>query len=443
MEIYNFAKDYASSEISRFHMPGHKGANLHGLESLDITEIKGADYLYSSSGIIAMSESKTAQAYGSALTCYSTQGSTLSINSALCILTRFFGRKITVASPRNCHRAFLNACALLDIEPVWLYPTNPPQSLCQSEITAEDLRSALSENKVDAVYITSPDYLGNITDIASISKVCREFGTFLICDNAHGAYLKFLNPSIHPLDLGADIALDSAHKTLPVYTGGGYLHISKSAPKEFCELAKDSMALFGSTSPSYLIMQSLDLCADSLLDDLPKKIRQCCKQTEKVKALMKELEIPDISKEPMKITIDAEKIGFSGNELADEMRKLSMECEYSDHSYVVLMLSPYNSENDFARLESFLTALKKRKPLSSEPTLFFSKKNQPQKCMSVRQAMLSKSKKTSVDDAEGKICAAHAVSCQPSVAVVIAGEKITSETIKILKRYSIFQIDVL
>jgi arginine/lysine/ornithine decarboxylase len=109
-----------------------------------------------------------------------------------------------------------------------------------------------------AVYVTSPDYLGNQQDLAGLSAVCAARGIPLLVDNAHGAYLHFLPQPAHPLDLGATACCDSAHKTLPVLTGGAYLHIAKNAPERYARDAKRAMALFGSTSPSYLILQSLD-----------------------------------------------------------------------------------------------------------------------------------------------------------------------------------------
>ena len=441
--MLSFARDYADSGISRFHMPGHKGVPLHGMESIDLTEIKGADFLFESDGIIAEGERLTADAYGAAATCWSAEGSSLSIKAAVCILQRYFGRPVRIASPRNCHRAFLNACTLLDADPVWLYPDRPRTMLCECSVSPDEVQRLLdSDDKIDAVYITSPDYLGGLADIEGISAVCRSHGVFLIVDNAHGAYLKFLGNDIHPLTLGADIVCDSAHKTLPVYTGGGYLHISKNAPPGFVQLAKPSMALFGSTSPSYLIMQSLDLAARELSGSLPEKIRLCCERTARVKALMAQLGIADISAEPMKITIDANSAGYDGNDLADMLREDFMECEYSDTGAVVLMMSPYNSENDFLRLEGFLRRLPKLPPKDriSEEGLFALR---PEKVMTLRQAMLSRCERVPVDMAEGRICARTAMSCQPSVAAVMAGERITADIIKILKKYSILEADVL
>ena len=421
-------------------MPGHKGVSLHGLEPLDLTEIKGADFLFESDGIIAESERLTSEAFGSRVTCYSAEGSSLSIKAALCIIRQYLGRDIRAASPRNCHRAFVNACALLGIEPVWLWADSERTMLCECAVSPGTVEKCLAEEHIDAVYITTPDYPGNIADVRGIAEVCHRHGAFLICDNAHGAYLRYAGEGLHPLELGADIVCDSAHKTLPVYTGGAYLHIAHTAPAEFDALAKPAMALFGSTSPSYLIMESLDKCAELLHGELPGMIRACCGRTARVKALMRERGIPDISAEPLKITAAAERIGYSGGELAELMRAAGMECEYADPAAVVLMVSPYNTERDFERLESFFASLELREPLPPQEAAALGLR--PERAMSIREAVLSAAVRIPVDEAAGRIAARPAMSCQPSVAVVMAGERITPDIINILKRYGIFETDV-
>ncbi|MCR5141295.1 MAG: PLP-dependent transferase [Ruminococcus sp.] len=444
MSIEKFVRGYADMEISRFHMPAHKGTPLLGGEPYDITEIKGADSLFESDGIISESERHTADAFGSLRTCYSAEGSSLSIKGALCAVRRLKGRPIRVAASRSCHGAFISACALLGIEPEWLLPDSPRNMLCECRVSANAVADALDSSPlpVDAVYITSPDYLGQLADVKGIAKVCHERGTILIVDNAHGAYLKFLTPSLHPLDMGADLVCDSAHKTLPVYTGGGYLHISKQAPEGLAELCKPSMLMFGSTSPSYLIMQSLDRCAGLLHGGLPEMIRRCCRRTSEVKAVIESRGIRDISEEPMKITVAAD-FGYDGRQLAELMRQSKMEPEYADPYAVVLMLSPYNTDRDFERLTEFFSNIEVTRSAdadSADNSLLFA--HRPEKAVSLREAMLSSAQAVPPDDAVGRICARAAMSCQPSVAVVMPGEIISAESVKILKRYSIPEIYV-
>lgn len=442
--ILDYLNRYSQSGTSRFHMPGHKGVKLHGLEPLDITEIKNADYLYEADGIINRSEEITSQLYGTAKTLYSTEGSSLSIKTMLGIINQCRKnkeRQVKILAARNCHRAFINGCILLDIQPVWLYPSKPSQSICACEITAQDVKAALSENPdCSAVYITSPDYLGNLADIEAISYVCRESGVYLLVDNAHGAYLKFAEQKLHPIDLGADMCADSAHKTLPVYTGGGYLHISKNAPVGFSKAAKPIMSMFASTSPSYLIMSSLDVCAGELQGELPEKIRQCCERVDISKQKIRSALWQTGCTEPMKITVYPNSCGYTGDELADILREYKIECEYSDFSSIVFMPSPYNSEEDFERLENAFSKIPHRKILIKNDDGSVPK---TKAVMTLREAAFADSEEIPVESAENRICAKAALSCQPSIPIIAGGEIFTSEIIKILKKYSIFSVNVL
>lgn len=443
--VVDFINEYENSGITRFHMPGHKGRVLHGLENMDITEISGADYLFEAEGIIAQSESITSQLFGAARTLYSTEGSSLSIKTMLGIIKtcrKNASEKMLIVAPRNVHKAFINGCCLLDAEVRWVYPSSLSSQICSSSISADDVKRTIENchRKPDAVYITSPDYLGNIADIKGIAYVCRSFGVPLLVDNAHGAYLRFLEKSMHPIDLGADICVDSAHKTLPVYTGGGYLHISKNAPSEWCDSAKEVMALFASTSPSYLIMGSLDKCCGELQGDLPHRIRDSVKKVATVAQKLNAIGWKTMNAEPLKLTIYSESNGYSGSELSDMLRAAKIECEYSDSSCVVLMCSPYNDDEDYERLINTLESIPKSESiLTKEPD----KIPHAVVKMSIREAYFSHNERIRVEDAEGRICARSAVSCQPSIPVVVPGEVITADIIKILKRYSIFYVNVI
>ena len=289
--ICDFVRRYADSKTLRLHMPGHKGTGPLGIEHLDITEISGADSLYEASGIIAESE-----ANASALFCcptfYSTEGSSQCIRAMLYLATQ--GRSRRIAAARNVHKTFLSAAALLDLQVDWLYPPEY-ESYLRCTITAEVLETYLANcaELPAAVYVTSPDYLGNMLEIHRLAEVCHRYGTLLLVDNAHGAYLKFLPNSHHPMDLGADLCCDSAHKTLPVLTGGAYLHIRDA---ELAKQAKNALALFGSTSPSYLILQSLD-AANALMAD-PQYIRQLVTLTRLANGLRQQLTSHGINAQP-------------------------------------------------------------------------------------------------------------------------------------------------
>ena len=359
--VWDFLQGYLREGMSRFHMPGHKGEGPLGCEQWDITEIQGADSLYDASGILARSERNAAILFGSGATFYSTEGSSQCIRAMLylVLMNRPAGTAPVIAAARNVHKAFVYAAALLDFEIVWLWPEEETRSLCACPITPEGLERMLSgmDTPPAAVYVTSPDYLGNMADTAGLAAVCHRHGTLLAVDNAHGAYLRFLQPSRHPLDLGADLCCDSAHKTLPVLTGGAYLHIAKTAPAAFRENAKAALALFGSTSPSYLTLASLDLCNAYLAGEGPARIRNAVKRLETLKAALPSRGWSTVGDEPLKLTLDAAAYGMSGLLTAEYLQVGCVEAEYADEDYVVLMASGSTDEEAFQFLEDALKQL--------------------------------------------------------------------------------------
>ena len=283
--ICDFVRRYVGGGAVRMHMPGHKGCGPLGFEALDITEIDGADDLFHPEGIIAQSEENAGAIFG-AHTLYATGGSTLCIQTMvhlLAVYARSRGQRPLLLAGRNAHKAFVNAAALLDVPVRWLCPA-AGEAYYSGAVTPEQLEWELARSRepVTAVYLTCPDYLGELPDVAALATVCRRAGVLLAVDNAHGAYLKFLSPSRHPMDLGADLCCDSAHKTLPVVTGGAYLHIAHQAPELLHRQAKASMGLWGSSSPSYLILQSLD-AANELLADYPEKLQALLPQLESLR----------------------------------------------------------------------------------------------------------------------------------------------------------------
>ena len=282
--VVDFVRRYAQQRTTRMHMPGHKGRGPLGCEERDITEIAGADELYEAEGIIAQSEANATQLFGTARTYYSTEGSSQCIRAMLHLALQMrpakAGRPVLLAA-RNAHKALLYAAALLDFDIQWLWPApDAAGALCTCPVEPEALSSALDELSAESrtpfgVYLTSPDYLGFVQDVAGLSAVCHAHGLPLLVDNAHGAYLHFLKEgSRHPIQLGADLCCDSAHKTLPVLTGGAYLHLGPSVQADEAAV-RNALALFGSTSPSYLILQSLDAANAVLADSFREKLDIC------------------------------------------------------------------------------------------------------------------------------------------------------------------------
>ena len=422
-------------------MPGHKGKGALGFEELDITEISGADVLYSANGIIAESERNATELFGSAHTFYSAEGSTLAIKAMLKLAMSGAddGTRPTVLAARNVHKAFVYAAALLDFDVEWLYGEGDGH-ICACNITPSGLDTALSTMSARpfAVYITSPDYLGNIADIKGLSEVCDRYGVPLLVDNAHGAYLAFLEPSLHPIALGASMCADSAHKTLPVLTGGAYLHIAKKAA-HLTELSRAALSLFASTSPSYLILESLDLANAYMADGFKDRLAQSIKNAEAVKGRLAELGFAPEATEPLKIVIRATKYGYSGDEIADRLRTFDIECEFSDRDYLVLMLTPENDGRDFARLLDAFARIKPKSAIEAAAV----KLPVGERKRSIREAIFAPTEKILTENSLGRVLATPTVSCPPAVPIGVSGELITEDTVNALLAYEIEEIEVI
>lgn len=439
--ICDFVKKYAASDTARFHMPGHKGRALLGPEPYDITEISGADVLYSADGIIDESENNASTLFGTAHTYYSTEGSTLAIKAMLAIAVnaRKGDTPPVVLAARNVHRAFISAAALIDFSVEWMYPEQH-EHLCSCTVSAERVDAAIEEMiiKPCAVYITSPDYLGNIADVEGIAKVCDKYGIPLLVDNAHGAYLAFLEPSRHPIALGAAMCADSAHKTLPTLTGGAYLHISRKF-SDYTRSARSTLSLFASTSPSYLILQSLDLCNRYLADGFRERLADTVIKINSMKTRLESLGILFYPSEPMKIVLDSARFGYTGTYIADFLRSFGIESEFSDTDFTVLMSTTENIDADYARLESALASLQPRTPITREPRALFPSKQ----VISIREAAFSQYECIPISDAVGRICAVPTVSCPPAIPIVVSGERIDERTVRLFELYGIDEIEVI
>ena len=433
--ICDFVKDYCDEHTLRLHMPGHKGNAMLGMEPYDITEISGADSLYEASGIIRESEDNAAGLFGSAATFYSAEGSSLCIRAMLFLAlldAKQRGRSAKIVAGRNAHKTFVTAAGLLDLDVIWLAP-KAGESYLSCTVDLDKLETCLEKEQPAAVYLTNPDYLGNLIDIREISELCKKHGILLIVDNAHGAYLKFLPESRHPMDLGADLCCDSAHKTLPVLTGGAYLHVAKGASELFAGRAKDAMALFGSTSPSYLIMQSLDRANQYIAEGYPEKLAAFVQKADEVKKKLREKGFELIGQEPLKLTLKTKSYGYLGYEFSEKLREQGIVDEFADPDYVVMMLSCEMGEDGLERLVNVLESIEQKDPITEEPP----EMDLPKRVLSIREAIFSDQECIPAEDSEGRILASLNVGCPPAVPIAVCGEKIDKKAQELFKYYKI------
>ena len=434
--VADFVQRYAKAGTARLHMPGHKGRCFLGCEPWDITEIHGADALYEAEGILAESEQNAAALFGSQRTCYSTEGSSQCIRAMLYLAVAASGSH-TVVAARNVHRAFVSAAALLDLEIRWLWPEES-RSLCGCPISPAQLEETLHSlpEPPAAVYLTSPDYLGGMAEIPALAQVCHQHGTLLLVDNAHGAYLRFLQPSLHPLDLGADLCCDTAHKTLPVLTGGAYLHLSPTAPAQLAPLAKSALGLFGSTSPSYLTLASLDLCNRYLAEGYPQRLAEAVERLAELRERLTAAGWRVEPSDPLRVTVAAPR-GVTGQELAGQLRRQGVECEYADRDFLVLMATPENTPEELAQAAA---ALGQCPGEANPPQLPLAR---GERACSIRQAAFAPRETVDAAHSLGRVCGLPTVGCPPAIPIAVSGERITPEALALFAYYGIEQVEVL
>ena len=437
--LYQALRNHPSLGRASFHTPGHKSnpeAFPRDLLALDYTELPDTDSLFEAEGPIREAEETAARLFGTARTVFSAGGCTLCIQAMLRLAAPEGGEVIT---GRVIHRSAVQTMALLGLEPVWVMPRPDAGEGLPGRVYAEDIRRALRLHpSAKAVYITSPDYYGTLADIPAIAEVCRQSGVPLLVDNAHGAHLWYVGGGLHPISQGADLTACSAHKTLPVLTGGAWLNIRE---ERYSHGVKEAMALFGSTSPSYPVMASLDLCRAWLQENGKESFAQLEKTVSNLKQLAYEKGIcqPVGPCDPVRLTLNTASVGMRGEEAAQWLRDRGIEPEYADGGHVVLILTPMNREEDFSRLEEAIRHFPVRSPIHLPSAL----PPQPKCAVSPREAVLAPSEWVPTEQAAGRIAAQAACPCPPGVPVVMPGEWITENTVEFLIKYRIFRIKVI
>lgn len=427
-------KEILKEDRSSFHTPGHKG-KAYLTPGSDLTELNALAGLYENAGAIRESEEAYSEIYGSK-TVLSAGGSTLGIQAMLALAAPMGGK---ILAGRVIHISAVNTFGLLDISPVWMFPEVSKTTGLAKQTTPQQVEDGLSANSdVKAVYITSPDYHGQLADIKGIAEVCHRYDKPLLVDNAHGAHLKFLPESLFPTDFGADICVSSAHKTLPVITGGAFVSFGDRYSRED---VKKKMSIFGSTSPSYLILLSLDRQIIRIKESIAEETQTLLRRVENIKTLAAKrgMLIPQGLVDPSRITLGFGKAGYTKDEFLDMLFRYKVEPEYLDDYYCVLIPTISNDHMDFARLEKLLIDLEPK----SERAIEQEGSTPPAVKTSVRVAMLSTSEEICVESAAGRIAGEVCAPCPPGIPVVIPGEEIRTEDVIKLKKHGILKINVI
>lgn len=427
--------------MSSFHTPGHKCnfSVLNRLLSLDFTELPMTDSLYEASGIIKKAEDSLSALFKNQKSIFSSGGNTLCIQTMLRLVAPNGGK---ILCDRVVHRSAVSAMAMLGIEPIWIKRRFNKENRLYDMLNIKEIKNKLkSEADIKACYVTNPSYHGILQDIKAISEECKKYGVPVIVDNAHGSHLMFVGKNLHPLKQGADLAADSAHKTLPILTGGAWLHINN---EKFLKDAKSAMALFGSTSPSYPIMASMDICVDWLKNRGKTEFLKLKEKTANIKKLAKEkgFYVLDEKCDPVRISLGVWNFGITGYEFGNYLRKFKVEPELCDEDYVVLIPTPFNSKKDWQRLKRALNNVNKFYKKNEKP-LSYPEFKLPVAAGSIRESIMGEKEVVDVKNSEGKIAAEIVCPCPPGVPVIMPGERIGDFEVEALKKYGISELAVL
>ena len=347
-------------------MPGHKRnkeiAQRTGVDlpyEIDITEITGFDDLHHADGIIKEAEEEAARLYHSEETHFLVNGSTVGILSAILGVTR---RGDTILVARNCHKSVYHAIEMNGLHPVYLYPGYESREQMNTEVSVEDVKAALeADQKIRAVVLVSPTYDGVVSDIETIAAAVHAKGIPLIIDEAHGAHFGF--HSYFPenaVKSGADLVINSLHKTLPSLTQTAIIHINGEIVDR--EKVRRYLHMLQSSSPSYVLMASIDACIQLLKHDGEELFDQYVTWLSEARAELKNLRqlrlIETEHYDRSKILISVADAELTSHELSRRLREdYHLEMEMTAGKYVLAMTSVGDTREGFERLVNALLAI--------------------------------------------------------------------------------------
>lgn len=458
--IIDGISSYLKEEIIPFSMPGHKiGRGFKNLEQIllqgDLTEVEGLDNLQHPEGIIKEAEEKLSKLYNSKKSYFLVNGSTC--GNLIMIFSLFKeGDKILVE--RNCHKSIMNGIIMRKLKPVFINNIFHSKLKAPVGIDLNHLKSQIDLNKdLKGIILTYPNYYGVGVNIDETVKIAREANLKIAIDSAHGAHFgfnKLLPKSVQ--ELKADMVVMSAHKTLPSLTQTAWMHVNDEKFIEEIEFYKN---VFMSTSPSYMFMMSLDYSRNFLeehgeeaydkllkvIDDFKKSVEDLSyfKILDKkflINGLEKNIKINDIKIDSSRIVINLEE-NLNGNKLLDYLRSKKIQCEMSDNKNVVLIPSPFNTENDFKSLEKALKSCD-IKCLEDEEIDFYLT-DLPKRSLEPFEVLDAEYERVSIDKALGKIVAESIVPYPPGVPMLIMGEVIEEKHIKLINEYRKNGVDII
>ena len=440
--IISFLTEHADKHTVSFHMPGHKGSAIYRkfgytefLEKMmdcDITEIIGADNLFQTEGILKAAQEEYAKLYGVKRAYMLVNGTSGGVIAAI-MASVPKGGKLVMA--RNSHKAIYNALLLADIQPVYAYPEMIEEYGISGEITAEEITRCLDENPdASAVILPSPNYYGICSDIRKIAEIVHARGKILIVDQAHGAHLKFFSDcgfSDMPQsaeEQGADIAVNSIHKTLASFTQSAALTFNSDLLDHYT--LEDKLQMIQSTSPSYILMGSLDINADIIKNHKEEvftawhdALAYFYAEAENISGLAV---IRDAKLDFTKINLDMSAYGLSGAELEQMLMEKGIYAELTTGNILMCMTGIGNTKADMEKLLEALREIAASHPLAE------GKKQTPPAVLEARFelcAVPAKKERIPLEMGAGRICASSIIPYPPGIPFICPGERITDEVI--------------
>lgn len=447
--LYKELEKYGQSDHYPFHMPGHKRNKASSMGNFplerDITEISGFDNLHHAEGIIKDAQEYAAQLYGTKKCFFSVNGSTAALLAAISASVEK-GKKILMA--RNCHKAVYHALYLRELQPIYLYPHEDSKLGINGGISPSRVERYLEENQdVQAVLLTSPTYDGIVSDIRKIAEVTHRYGCLLIVDEAHGAHFHFSQYfPVSAAELGADIVIQSFHKTLPSMTQTAVLHVCSD--RADIEKIKRFMAIYQTSSPSYVLMASIDACMDKLHKDGTQMFREFTFQLEKARQRLAKCEqIRLISVEMLDsrdvYDFDRSKLLFStagtsinGHELHNRLRdEFHIEMEMEAENYVLGIASVGDTQQGLERLCDAVEQIDAQVEICRQEENESTSYAKMKQMMSIADAMDAKQQRFPLEESVGKISTEFAYLYPPGIPILVPGEQITGHFVRNVRRY--------
>lgn len=446
--IYDKLNSSYLDNVYPWHMPGHKrkiDVFKNNIYRVDITEIDGYDNLHHPEGIIKDSMEMATKMYNTKESIYLVNGSTCG-NLASISSTCNINDKILMA--RNCHKSVYNAVRLLGLNPVYVYPEYRDEIQMLGGIDSDKIKSLLEENSdIKVVFLTSPTYEGVVLDITKIAKVIHSKNAILIVDEAHGAHFRYSDYFPRSaVEEGADIVIQSLHKTLPSMTQTAILHICSDRVDK--ERIKDYLSIYESSSPSYVMMASIDYCLGYLREDGQKLFKEYTNNLNYFRSEFNKLDkiqliglnnfapcnVKDYDRG--KLVFSTVGTNYTGEMLYEELlEEYKLQMEMSASSYVIAMTSIMDTKDDYLRLLDALCDINNKMTVNNVQTQELFDNKDVVTVLKPSVACGKKRNKVIFEESKEKICGEYIYVYPPGIPIIVPGEQISENIINTIKKY--------